>query len=717
MATANDERNEGEPLDERFIIRRIQNHVDNAINGEDGDVTNVRQDMYDRYMGMEYGNERRGYSRFTTREIMDAVEWALPALLRVFMGGVRPVSFKPVNAQDVDQAKHETEVVSYWFFEGDESGFITLYNFVKDLLLYPNGYLAVAPTETENSESRRLEYVAPEEAELAAQGAEVTVEAEYDDGKVDALLTTSKIEKGLAFRPVPPDHALIEHGWHKLSLDGCPFVCLREKKTYSDLRKEGYTPEQLEDLAPDDDETWNDEEVTRHFYEDESPDGDNDAAYDIQADESYWVHDCYMHIDVDGDGISEPRHIVMVGCKILENEPSDFQPLIAGSALPQPHKHIGMSVAETVADIQLLMTTLVRQLLDNIYKANVQRKYINQAALLPDNVTMDAILDGETEIIPIRGSPADAVMPEVSAPMVQEIAGVIEQVHNMVPKRTGVAPDITLDPSVLEKSTMGAFVGAIEQASQRLELIARVIAETALKPMFLKGHQVLRDHIDEPQELEIAGQWVKTQPSMWRARSKMNVNVGLGFNNKQMMLMLLESTLKLQKEALGYGLTDPKLIYNTLVALIEQANLGHANSYFLDPKAPGWQPPPPQKDPAMITAEAQAKALEAEAKRKDKELDQKHQQVMAKLASDERIAVEKANAEAMKGNQALMDYKLEVRKAEDERALNASVITKNNRDPKAAGDPAEDSSADEYSFAASSIGRGAKGNGKQEGAV
>ena len=38
----------------------------------------------------------------------------------------------------------------------------------------------------------------------------------------------------------------------------------------------------------------------------------------------------------------------------------------------------------------------------------------------------------------------------------------IQHVNDRVPKRTGVAPEITLDPEVLKDSTLGAFVGAME---------------------------------------------------------------------------------------------------------------------------------------------------------------------------------------------------------------------------------------------------------------
>ncbi len=707
MALDGETTEKGEKLDEHFVIRRIQNHVANAINAEDGDVTQVRQLAYARYMGELYGNEREGYSQFTTRDALDAVEWALPALMRIFTGGVRPVEFRPINERDVKQAKHETEVVHQWFSEGEDAGFMVIYSIIKDCLLYPNGYVNVSPSEQEVTDTIYDDAVPKDYIEfLEAQDAEVTIEATNEDGTADIVYTLKRTEKSIIVAPSPPDHTLVDHGWHKLSLDGCPFVCLREQKTYSDLRRMGFTEDQLEELGPDDEETWNDESVARYFYEDEQPDGQDDED-GIQADELYWTHDCYMHIDVDQDGISEPRHIFMVGCKILENEPCDFMPTIATTAIPQTHKHIGMGLVELVMDLQLLKTTLWRQLLDNVYRGNNQRKWVSQQALLPDNATMDAVLDGDTEIIPVRGRPGEAVMPEVNTPMIAEIGEVISQVDNMTPKRTGVAPDISLDPGVLEKATMGAFVGALEQASQRLELLARVIAETAIKPIFLKMHACARDHFDEPVEMEIAGQWVQAVPSQWRKRTKMKTNVGIGFNNKQVMLTLLESLLRLQREVLPFGLADEKKVYNTLVELIDQSNLGHAASFFLDPNDPGWKKPPPTKTAQDALAEAQAKALEAEAQRKDFEVKAKHDEAMAKIEAERDIAIETAKAKGAELNLKLMEHKLKVMQAEDARALNKSVITKNNRDKNAQDGPAEDSSADEYGASAKPKANGA----------
>lgn len=716
-------------LDEKFILRRIQNHVDNAINAEDGDVTNVRQAMFARYMGDMYGNEREGYSKYRSREVLQAVEWALPSLMRVFLGGVKPVEFRASGPQDVDQAKLETDAVSYWFYQGetDESGFMLLYTWLKDILLAPNGYVEVDMLEEAEEDSESFEGVNDaqiEALEAAAEEAGDEVDIEYERsytgelegvGEValhDITVTTRGWKKRPLCRPIPPDCCLVDHDHATLDLDSAAFVAIRTERTYSDLLDAGYDADMLDDLGPgDDNDTWNDENVTRHFYADEDPDSSLDE-YATKADRKFWVHRCWMRIDMDEDGRNELRHIVMAGCRILENEPADMQPVVAASAIPIPHKHIGMSYAEIVADLQELMTTLTRQLLDNIYKQNVQRTFISESALLSDNSTMDKMLDGRSEVIPVRGRPAEAVMPEVITPIVAEITGVLDQLKDQSQLRTGVAPQLSLDPSTLEKATMGAFVGALEQASQRLELLARLFAETGLKRVFQKLHHTLRKNFDKPQPVEIAGQWVEVDPSKWRKRGNIAVNVGLGFNNKQMMLTLLTQLLQIQKEALQIGVADAAKIYATLEKLIEQANLGHAGTYFLDPRQPGWKEPEQKPDPAALLAQAQVEALKREADRKDKEsaaeIARKDRETEHKVAND----AEAAEAKAAELNQRLIEWKGQSALVTAQIAEIKARITSLNRADKNQAEPAEDSSTDEFDTASTFVNAQGEGNGR-----
>lgn len=712
-------------LDDKYIVRRIQKYVTESINSEDGDVTNVRQSMFDRYYGELYGTERDGYSKYVSREVFEAIEWGLPALIRVFMGGKKAVEFRASGAQDVNQAELETDVVNYWFYDGNEdtSGFMILYSWLKDVLMYPNGYVSVAMTEDDDTDTQVFAYLPKEAADaIQAQIGEVDDTAEFDLQECektrhqsdiqlyDLHVMTTQVKRRIEVTPMPPDHVLIEHGYTNLDIDKANFVCVREKKTRSDLLIEGYEDDDLQDLGPDDDDTWNDEEVNRLFYEDESPD-DDDGEFDLPADEVFWVHTCYMRIDLDEDGISELRKVVMVGCKVLEKEEIDYQPIVSATAILMPHKHIGMSYAEAVSDLQELMSTLTRQMLDSIYKHNVPRKYVNSKWLLADNATMDQLLDAESEVVIGRGVPAENVFHEPIQSILGDIVPAIQTVNDRVPKRTGVAPEITLDPEVLKDSTMGAFVGAMEQASQRLELLARLLAETGLKKVMQKIHYLLRTYFTDRDEVEINGSFIQVNPSTWKKRSNMKVNVGLGYNNKQVMITLCMSLLQVQREAMAAGLADQKVIFNTFKQLVEAMNVGHVDSYFIDPNNPNWKPPEPQKDAAMISAESQARSLDADAKRRDAEL-------AHKIEMEKREQARKDEEQTMKLTDqinAIDELEQKYLKLQKDLALADAQITKMNYEAtgKNAGpEPAESSSEDEFERAGQRMNKG-KSQGKE----
>lgn len=716
-------------LDDKHIIQRIAAQVERGINADDGEVTVVRQLMFERYLGQPYGNEREGYSKYITREVLNAVEWGLPALIRIFLGGQKPVEFRATSANDEDQAKHETDVVSHKFYDGSDefSGFLTLYSWFKDILMFPNGYVTVNMVEEEEDDISRYAGLEDSDIDIIEDyldendiDYEITVEKEYDErdgfGNVvklsDIVLRKTKMVKNIRVEPAPPDCVIIEHGYSKLNVDGARFSCVRAQYTRSELIRMGYSEDELDDARPDNlTSEFNSERTIRLFYSDEDPDDGADTLESDEAEEKFWRHECRMAIDFDEDGVSEYRRIVMIGAKIFENVPDDYQQIVAGTAVLMPHKHIGMAYAELVADLQELMTTLTRQLLDNIYKQNVPRTYISQAALKTDNSTMDAMLDGASEVVVVRGSPHESVMPEPIKPVIGEIISVIEQFRGDDQLRTGVAPQLTLDPSVLEKSTLGAFMGALEQASQRLELLARLLAETAIKPVFQKIHYLLRTYFDEEQDVKINGRWTKIKPSMWKKRSNMLVNVGLGFNNKQAMVTLLTTLLQIQKEALPEGLSDARKVYNTLVALIEQVNLGHATTYFNDPGEPGWQPPPKPEDPQMIVAKANAESLKRDADRRDQELKWK----IGKEKEDNELRV----AELM---QKVDELQQGYARLMSDLALNDAKIQELNAKAFEAGIAPEDpTSADEYATARSLAGKSSgsssnKSNGKTEGA-
>lgn len=733
----------GLEMSENQIVGFLGRKIWQAMNDEDGDLSEVRQENFNYYVGKEYGTERTGYSSFVTRELLETVEWVLPSVLRVFLAGDKVVVFDPMGPQDEAQAEQETDITNYYVMKANKGkGFLSLHHWFKDALMFPNGYIKAYIKESIHTDvgtvtgvdavglqmlvddetveileqtSRTIMVEAPAQPSAVPGGMppgppgappgqapqqgpqppptgagpmgggagpgnpdpnappqggtaappQLTAIPGGAPSKVplevfDLKIRTTKPIMELRIEPVPGEECLVDNDCVSLDLDEADFVCHRVRKSYTQLVLEGYDPDELDQVGLGEDYQWNDERTNRLFYEDEDPDAEDE---DDPSMRTYWVHECYAWYDYDGDGIAEFRRTVLIGDRVFENEETNYQPMVALSSILMQHKHNGMSYGDIVKDLQILLSTLTRQLLDNVYKINVRRKVFSEDALTEDGSTMEAILNTQAEFIPVRGPAANAFVPEPTQSVVGELLPVIQHFEERVSMRSGVSPMAQLDPNQLQEVTATAFTGALDAASQRIEMLVRIFAETGMRFLLLKVHQLLRSHWDIARAVKIRGAWVDVDPQGWRERTDMSVNVGLGFNNRQQQMQMLVQMLSMQKEAMAAGLSDPKKIYNALEKLVNASGVGDVRQFFTDPESPEYKPPePPPPPPEAMLAQAQAQALQQEQQRKGMESQQQNQLDQAEL---------QLKAQAQQGQQRLaeMDKQIDLERIRGQNAI------------------------------------------------
>ena len=102
---------------------------------------------------------------------------------------------------------------------------------------------------------------------------------------------------------------------------------------------------------------------------------------------TYWLYESFLKTDYDNDGITELRKICSVGNKILQNDAIDKVPFVSITPVKIPHKFFGLSVADLVMDLQLMKSTLMRNLMDNMYNQNFGRY-----AVLEGQANLDDLL-------------------------------------------------------------------------------------------------------------------------------------------------------------------------------------------------------------------------------------------------------------------------------------------------------------------------------------
>lgn len=668
------------------LVSMLQQQITQArIAGQE--VSEARAELIQRYFGELYGNELPGKSKFTTRDIMEAVEWIHAPISQGFLGSSRVVSFEPTDAEDEPLAEQETDVVNYKILKANNGdGYLALSDWLKDALLQPNAILKVYLNERVTEEVHHLrgiplpqlvqlyedpsikfemwdERVEQVEQSAPSPGSRMP-KAPADMPLVPGLppappqptaggppgapapgaggppalpqgppppqappqlvpetvfdITYRKVEEraDIALEAVPGERFLVDPSFEGANLDHARFLCHIHELTRDELIRRGYPASRLtKAIAEDVEYTLNDaERQARLNFEGSTQSWFRDD--DIDASQRlYTVHECYLDVDLEGKGTSQFRRIVLIGDQIFENDEVAYQPFVALSSSRFPHKHEGFSVGQMLLDIQRLNTEVVRQLLDNVYNQNTQRVFINQSTQLTDQSTVTALQNPQARVIPVHGPPQQAVLFEPPRAMVGEMLPLLQHVHQLGTRRTGAATHNAEQQSqhVNMNTPYGAFMAAQEKQGARVEGIARIMAETGFKQAFRKVHYLCRARPDIVQTVKLRGEWIPVKAAEWNERLDMSVNIGLGFNSKQQMLILLQQGVQLLQQMAPAGLMAPQGMYTMVREWMEAAGFPAIDRFLVDPKTPGWQPPPPPPDPSMILAQAQAQHHMAQA--------------------------------------------------------------------------------------------------------
>ena len=499
---------------------------------------------------------------------------------------------------------------------------------------------------------------------------------------------TKQIED-VVIMSVPPEDVFVDPNLTGLNLDKAQFVAHRMLKTYTELLQMGYDREKLVEAAEtetfDVEGRWNEERQARLF---DTLDFAElvDSRNQERATRRMEVYECYLWIDHDRTGEAQFRRIVMIGDRIFDNEEVAYQPLVAMSAAPFPHKHQGLSLGQMAEPQQRLNTSLHRQLLNNVSKINNNQLLIGEDAFVDGRQTHDALENRQSTVVPMRGMPGDWVMPVPVTGMVGDLLPVIQHVAKGTALRTGVVPDYNVEPQQVQNTPASSMMGAMDLAGDRAELTARILAETGIKMIFRKIHYLCRAYPDMVTTIKLTKRWIKVDASQWPERTDVKVNIGLGFNNKQQKGVVATQLIQVVQEAMQKGLSGPMGAFNALMEWVEAHGIGtNAEKFFIDPSKytqsnpppPEWVMPPPPPEPAMIVAQTDQMKSQAEIEQQQQEMaleaEQERQRMaleMMKARSDENIQQIEAQVKLQEAEVAAA----EARVAEQEAAVAAAKV-------------------------------------------
>lgn len=640
-------------IDDQQLVGICENEIRNSTGIADGEISTDRAKALDRYLGKPRGDEQEGRSKVVTREVLDAIEWMKPSLMRIFANSDNVVQFEPATPEDEKQAELESDFVSDCYWQKNQ-GFYNTLTFITDGLLGKVGCLKADWTQGEDS---REEYQGLTEFELSELLNDSVYEREileWEDGGfsvegaplINATFLARERYGHVEITPCPPEEIGVNRDMRSPYAKDATFFRHTTRKTRSQLLQAGYPRDKVERLP------WNNdsdtaERLARRNYSDEQ-----DTRFGHhESVGSVWVTECYIRIDRDDDGYDELLKVTLGGSDgmstgagvLLDVEEVDKIPFYTFSPILLAHKFHGLSIADLVIDLEEQQTTLLRNILDNVYLTNNQRNAVDE-----DRVDLDDMLTNRPGgIVRVKGdSPVQqALMPLQTGQMDPNVWQLKEALDERRKQRTGVGDEVAaLDVKALGDMNTGVASLMFDAARSKIELIARIIAEIGLRPLFEDIRELYAKNYKGEMVAKLRGEWVAISPADWRRRDQVTVTVGLGRTSTERKLMALSDVIAKQAEALAGGLggvlVTPQHVYAAATDYTKLLGMD-ASKYWMNPQdAP--PPAPPQVDPMI---EIQGRAVEVQAQRN--QLDAQKLQIEAQAKARE-LEI-KAQAEAERG--------------------------------------------------------------------
>lgn len=598
--------NKGMAADEfqNFIYEEARRAVDYVQT----EVSEARKTATDYYKGrmpdVDTDDAEEDRSSAVLTEVRDTVLGITPDLMRVMLGGDSLVRFDPVAVEDPEkfaendkQARIATDYINNVVIKIDNTDYFTTFHSVfQDALVRKTGFVRWFWEKGKKPVYSRHTNLTKED---------VLALTTSDDGEeVDIVEKTTHEDKVTAIGDVLKYDVLLRrycpYGKARLAGVPCEQIVVSPKSTsmdrttlmgfvddtmtVSDFVALGLIDDVKEietcDQAPEDEMG----EATARQPQGNSKGRQEDAKLDpTQRPVQYG--EFYVTCDVDGDGIAELRRVVTAGTRfqVLENEPWDDVDFAAFCPYPEAYSFFGESVADLTMDIQRIKSRMLRDTLDSL-----SQSVKPQTVVIEGQVNLDDVLSPDTSNI-IRARSQNAVTPFIIPFVGKEALPMLDFMTNTREARTGMSDASQgLDPAALQSTDKDAVTATLTKADARIELIARIFAETGMKRIFRGLLKLIHKHQSTDRMALLNGKPVKISPKSWNTGMEVVPNIPLGRGGQQQQLGFLTGVLAKQQELLTMlGPKNPLVsidqFFYTLKTMLGTGGWHNAGSFFTDP--------------------------------------------------------------------------------------------------------------------------------------
>ena len=531
-----DELERGEAMTWEDIQSGVNQEIQAATQYVQENIAPERIEHWDRYYGRALGNEVSGRSQYVSRDFMDVVEWMLPYLIRQFTSTDPKVDIQIEGQEPWVGLALLNKIREDMAGDKDTSLFRLFYQWFKDALV--SGFAVIKPFWVKEAEVKKVSWdrLGMDEMTQLHNDPDVTF-TDFEAGPVPGTFQNVETEV----------KSLRRVGLSAINVPHWEFICSAETQSMNDETGKGQrtrvTVDYLKrvnrarggnffkhlDMVEHDTLHHEDRsdvfihgETEKDSYKDDAIESDRGAEARSGPGKEVEFVEWYTRKDVDGDGYLEDIVVFMADKKLIRWQKNDegMIRLCGLNPLIDCYKMFGISLGHLVADVQNLKTMLVRRTLDNF-------EFVNLGIWLSsdDNIDYRKLLSAAPGDF-VKGDPnnTERVAPGEIGQSSFALLGYADQVRE---NRTGVASRQGSMGATPEHKTAKGMEMLYSSTISRLELVARIFAETGISDFYQKCVQLYQQNMEQPFKSRVKGQDVVVDANMIQGRVICQVNMGI----------------------------------------------------------------------------------------------------------------------------------------------------------------------------------------------
>ena len=573
--------------DRKLALLWLEIHkAEEVANTESADNANA----YKYYRAKTMDNEVKGRSQIVDTTVFETVEWIMPALEDIFSEENGIPEFEPHGPEDEKPAEMMTQLCRYQFWRQSDGVIPLRLAMKKGLLFRPGGVLKYCWEKDVSSESKKWENVPYEDLlkmgmlkdSFEVKKASVNSGGGYD---IEGIERTVEYD-GPRFYSVP-DGEFLRHPNAK-NIKTSPFVAHKKKVTADWLkRQEGKPGWKNIALAIEEGDgrgmSTTDTRYTQSVMMLQDKLSDNPEFSDDPARKELIMYECYIQMDVDGDGLLENMKFNVIDKKIVYEDINEYKypPFIKLCAIDDIDKFSGITIAEMVMDIQRLRTFIIRQMVDN------QAQLANGSLVYDPTVVSQADIFNNVPGRAIRVQPGvdvrTAITQLVTQPFNPVAFTLLEYATSLTEQRTGVSKS-SKGVGDQYNETFHGQMASLNQASQRIRMIAKIMA-SGMSELFRAMVYMNKKFMTENTFVRLEGKPLEISPDDLEGRMDLILHVIMGQSSRQQTLVNMQTLLSTlgQLVAVGIPALDAKVSNSIVREMVK--SMGYKNAERFLPQA------------------------------------------------------------------------------------------------------------------------------------